>query len=453
MSLMPGQVLQGRYTIQVLLGQGGFGAVYQAHDGRLNQTVALKENLGGDARQFQQEAVLLANLRHPNLPRVSDHFVEPNGAQYLVMDFIAGEDLEARVQQHGALSEADAIRWMTQILDAVAYLHSMGVIHRDIKPANIKIMPSGQAVLVDFGIAKVVQPGMRTMTGAKAVSPGYAAPEQYHGGTDQRSDVYSLGATLYAILVGGDPPDAPARERGIATLTPPRVLNASISVQTDQVIMRAMAVQPQRRFQSAMEMRFALSPVHQAVATVPAGVTQSAATIYAPPIQVAPPAQLKIPSPATPANSHAARSWVSAPSPIVQPILVGSVVGGLLEILSWIPTIGACLAISNLGVPLAVGIWAARRRREWNAGRLTFSTAFWDGVRSGAASSIVPALMTVVIDILSSLFYLPAVAGSDTATSVVAVVVGNLIVFVLRLPVGGILGASGAGVYRAITGD
>jgi len=259
MPLSPGQILQGRYTIQALLGQGGFGAVYQAHDGRLGQTVALKENLGGDARQFHQEAMLLAGLRHPSLPHVGDQTVEPNGAQYLVMDFIAGEDLDARLQRAGALSEAEALRWLDQILDAVAYLHSRGIIHRDIKPANIKITPGGQAVLVDFGIAKIIQPGMRTMTGAKAVSSGYAAPEQYRGGTDARSDVYSLGATLYTLLIAGAPPDAQARERGIATLTPPRQLNASISAQTEQVIMRALAVQMQSRFQSAVEMKQAMA--------------------------------------------------------------------------------------------------------------------------------------------------------------------------------------------------
>jgi serine/threonine-protein kinase len=158
MPLTPGQILHGRYAIQTLLGQGGFGAVYQAHDGLHNQTVAIKENLGGDARQFYQEAQLLASLQHPNLPGVSDYFAEPTGAQYLVMEFIAGEDLDARLRQRGALTEAEALRWLDQILDAVAYLHSRGIIHRDIKPANIKLTPNRRAVLVDFGIAKVLQP-------------------------------------------------------------------------------------------------------------------------------------------------------------------------------------------------------------------------------------------------------------------------------------------------------
>lgn len=166
--LTPGAIVQNRYQVIRLLGQGGFGAVYQARDMRLGQIVALKENIGGDPRQFQQEALILANLRHPNLPRVSDHFIEPNGARYLVMDFVEGEDLESVLQRQGALPESQVLAWFDQILDAVAYLHIHNIIPRDIKPANIKITPVGQAVLVDFGIAKVFQPGQGTMSGARA---------------------------------------------------------------------------------------------------------------------------------------------------------------------------------------------------------------------------------------------------------------------------------------------
>jgi len=278
--LPSGAVIQNRYQVVRLLGQGGFGAVYQARDLRLGQIVALKENIGGDPRQFQQEALILANLRHPNLPRVSDHFVEPNGAQYLVMDFVEGEDLESVLQRQGALPETQVLAWFDQIIDAVAYLHNHNVIHRDIKPANIRITPAGQAVLVDFGIAKVYQPGQMTMSGARAVSPGYAAPEQYHGGTDHQSDVYSLGATLYALLTGGEPPDARALERGTATLTPPRVLNLALSVTAEQIILQAMAIQARQRFQSADAMRRAIKgmtvaptlPTHQP--SIPSSSTQ-----------------------------------------------------------------------------------------------------------------------------------------------------------------------------------
>ena len=264
-----GTLLQNRYRIITLLGQGGMGAVYQAQDLRLGQVVALKENLGGDPRQFQQEAVLLANLHHPNLPRVIDHFVEPNGVQYLVMDYVEGEDLETCVARQGALPEAQVLAWFEQILDAIAYMHSRGVIHRDIKPANIKITPTGQAVLVDFGIAKVYQPGRPTVTGAKAATPGFASPEQYRGGTDARSDIYSLGATLYALVTGQVPPDALALAGRSAMLMPPRMLNSALSVQTEQAIVQAMAILPDQRFQNASAMRRALKVVLFAP-TVPA---------------------------------------------------------------------------------------------------------------------------------------------------------------------------------------
>ncbi len=264
--LTPNTLLQNRYQILVLLGQGGMGAVYQARDLRLNQIIALKENIGGDPRQFQQEALILANLRHPNLPRVSDHFVEPNGAQYLVMDFVDGEDLDAYIKRQGALAEAQVLVWFDQILDAVSYLHSRGVIHRDIKPSNLKITPSGQAVLVDFGIAKVQQAGQYTNTGAKAATPGFAAPEQYVGGTNPRTDIYALGATLYAVLTGIVPPDVRTLLGGSAKLTAPRALQRALTAQTEQVILRAMALQPQQRFESADQMRGALK---RAIASPP----------------------------------------------------------------------------------------------------------------------------------------------------------------------------------------
>lgn len=229
MMLTPGLLLQNRYQIIRLLGQGGMGAVYQANDLRLQRVVAVKENNGGDAQQFQQEAILLANLSHSNLPRVIDHFAESTGAQYLVMDYIEGEDLDTMLTRQGALPETQVLAWLDQILDAVAYLHNHGVIHRDIKPANIKITPSGQAVLVDFGIAKVFQSGRATFSGARAVTPGFASPEQYRGGTDQRSDIYSLGATLYALVTGQTPPDALTLAGRSAMLMPPRSLNSAMS--------------------------------------------------------------------------------------------------------------------------------------------------------------------------------------------------------------------------------
>ena len=224
----------------------------------------MKENLGGDPQLFYAEANILAALHHPNLPRVSDHFIEAPptaaqpGAQYLVMDYIAGQTLEEVVQARRMLTEQDALAWMFQVMDAVRYLHTNRIIHRDIKPQNIIITPDGRAVLVDFGIAKVMQPGRATVTGARGFgSPGYASPEQYTGGTDERSDVYSLGATMYFALTGVEPPSVPQRAGGVA-LVSIRQRNTSVSAKTESAIVKAMELRKDQRFQNIPEIEFSL---------------------------------------------------------------------------------------------------------------------------------------------------------------------------------------------------
>jgi serine/threonine-protein kinase len=266
MPLSTGQTLENRYRIAKLLGQGGFGAVYRAWDMRLNRPCALKENLDLSpeaVRQFGKEAAILANLHHPNLPRVIDHFSIPRQGQYLVMDFVKGEDLQETLDQGGPLPEVQVLPWITQICDALAYLHEQNppVIHRDIKPANIKITPEGRPMLVDFGIAKVYDPTLRTTMGARAVTPGYSPPEQYgRGRTDTRSDIYALGATLYALLTGQEPADSVESLIGATDLTPPRQINPNISVWVSQAILRAMDADPNQRFQLAKEFKAALQP-------------------------------------------------------------------------------------------------------------------------------------------------------------------------------------------------
>jgi hypothetical protein len=265
MTLSVGQVVDNRYRIAKLLGQGGFGAVYQAWDTRLERLCALKENLDSSpemGRQFGKEATILANLKHPNLPRVIDHFAVAGQGQYLVMDFVEGEDLQQMLNRRGPLPEAEVLPWIRQICDALAYLHSQPqpIIHRDIKPANIKIAPDGQAMLVDFGIAKLYDPLLRTTLGARAITPGYSPPEQYgQGRTDVRSDIYSLGATLYALLTGKEPADSVERLIGAASLTPPRQLNPLITESVARVIMRALVADPAQRFQSAGEFKVGLA--------------------------------------------------------------------------------------------------------------------------------------------------------------------------------------------------
>ncbi|HVN15942.1 MAG TPA: protein kinase [Anaerolineales bacterium] len=264
MTLERGTLLHKRYRIVEILGQGGMGSVYRAVDENLGVDVAVKENLFTTdeyARQFRLEAVILANLRHPNLPRVSDHFVVGEQGQYLVMDFIEGEDLRQRMERLGMISEDDAVQIGAAICDALTYLHTRKppILHRDIKPGNVKITSDGHIYLVDFGLAKVVQGSQVTTTGARAMTPGYSPPEQYGTArTDPRTDIYSLGATLYAALSGIIPEDGLARAMDNAQLTPLRKRNTKVSRRLSTAIEKAMAVEPDDRFQSAEEFKKAL---------------------------------------------------------------------------------------------------------------------------------------------------------------------------------------------------
>jgi Tol biopolymer transport system component len=263
MPLNVGEVLRDRYRIDALLGQGGMGAVYHATDLTFNTPVAIKENLEATAeaqKQFAREASLLHQLRHPNLPRVTDYFFIPGQGQYLVMDYVEGEDLGQTLTRRGPLPEAQAVAWIGQVLDALDYLHGRGIIHRDVKPANVKITPQGQVFLVDFGLAKVYDPLLSTTIGARGVTPGYAPPEQYGGGrTDARSDLYSVGATLYALLTGRPPADALDVVAGHAELVPSRLLNPAVSPAVEAAVGRAMQMRAADRFQSAGEFRTALT--------------------------------------------------------------------------------------------------------------------------------------------------------------------------------------------------
>lgn len=264
MTLEQGTLLNGRYRILDILGQGGMGSVYRALDENLGMEVAVKENLFTTdeyARQFRLEAVILASLRHPNLPRVTDHYVLEGQGQYLVMDYIEGEDLRQRMERQGTISEEDAILIGASISDALGYLHSRKppVLHRDIKPGNVKITPDGQVFLVDFGLAKLVQGSQTTTTGARAMTPGYSPPEQYGTArTDPRSDIYSLGATLYAALTGVIPEDGLGRVMDNVQLTPLRKHNPNISRRLATAIEKAMEAFPDDRYQSGDEFRRAL---------------------------------------------------------------------------------------------------------------------------------------------------------------------------------------------------
>jgi serine/threonine-protein kinase len=249
------------------------GAVYRAWDTRLNRPVALKEMIpqpGLDdsmlvqlRQQFEQEAQILATLTHPNLVRVTDYF-SWDGNEHLVMDFVEGESLADLIQREGAQTEAEVVAWADQLLHALAHCHQQGVLHRDIKPQNIIITPEGRALLVDFGLVKLWDPGdpeTRTvMRGAG--TPEYAPPEQYDlgsGHTDPRSDIYGLGATLYQALTGKVPPTATQRMASPDSFVPPRGINAEVSPATEAAVLKALEIAMDHRFQSADEMARALS--------------------------------------------------------------------------------------------------------------------------------------------------------------------------------------------------
>jgi len=265
-AIAPGTLIASRYKIVKLLGEGGFGAVYLAEDTRLGgKRVALKENFTRtkDAQvQFTLEAQLLANLEHRSLPRVTDSFIDSGGRQFLIMDYVEGVDLDERITSSGRpLPEREAVAIILQICDAVAYLHTrkpQPIIHRDIKPSNIKITTQNRAVLVDFGIAKIYHPRKGTAKVAKAITPHFSPPEQYGGTTDSRSDVYALGATLYALVCAAVPPDAMDRLVNQTPLRPPSVINPAISPALEQIILHALELDANRRFPNANHMAAAL---------------------------------------------------------------------------------------------------------------------------------------------------------------------------------------------------
>ena len=255
MDLKPDTILKERYRIIKELGQGGMGSVHLAWDQTLEIQVAVKRNFNPASEsvtQFMKEAQLLAALRHPNLPRVTDYF-QIGDEQYLVMDYIPGNDLDQCLVEEGSQDIKRVISWCSQLNDALNYMHNQDppVIHRDIKPANIKLTTEGKAILVDFGIAKVDKLQAVTATGASGYTPGFAPPEQYgQGHTGPFSDQFSLAATMYALLSGRKPADSIERVLGKAIITPLCDLNPHIPRNISDAILKAMSLQTSDRFES-----------------------------------------------------------------------------------------------------------------------------------------------------------------------------------------------------------
>lgn len=276
--LNSGTILWSRYRILDLVGQGGMGAIYQAEDLRLEgrlcaikevvpDTDASKEYREQSQAAFHREASILARLDHANLPKVSDFFLF-NGRNYLVMDFVPGQDLREIIENSrhkGTFTPEDKVLiWAEQLLGALEYLHHQdpSVLHRDIKPSNIKLTPTGTIKLVDFGLVKLLQPDdNRTITVLQGRATIQYAPLEQIGGdtghTGVRSDIYSLGATLYHLLTNEPPPDAKTRyiQAGKQARLSIRNINPNVSPQTEQAILHALGLHPEERPGSVQQFR------------------------------------------------------------------------------------------------------------------------------------------------------------------------------------------------------
>lgn len=283
--LEPGTVLAQRYTIIKPIGRGGMGAVYLASMQALGgKKVAVKEmelyghkpsELEAALKQFQTEATFLANLDHANLVSVSDFFTEGN-RYYLVMAYVDGETLDQKMRRQGqAFGWTQVREWALTLCDVLHYLHSCTppILFRDLKPSNIMVDGNGTLKLIDFGIARLGEDGSKTSTFLQGTgTSGFSPIEQYggSGSTDVRSDVYSLGATIYLLLTGQVPPDAVSRLSG-KSIQPPSLLRPELNHAVDAVILRAMAQLAKDRYTSMEEMRRALDqvPATSAVAAPP----------------------------------------------------------------------------------------------------------------------------------------------------------------------------------------
>ncbi len=266
-------MIQNRYLVVQPIGKGGMGEVYLAVDQRLGSAVALKRTFFNEdealGNAFEREARILARLRHPVLPKVIDHFIE-NNDQFLVMEHISGDDLAKRLETANKPFPLSWVMfWADQMLDALNYLHSHEppIVHRDIKPQNLKLTDENHIVLLDFGLSKdfdTSSAGALNSASVAGYSPHFASMEQIRGtGTDARSDLYSLSATLYQLMANQSPVDALSRADDLLggktdPIIPLNDLNPEISPAISDVILKGVAIRQDGRFSTAAEMQKAL---------------------------------------------------------------------------------------------------------------------------------------------------------------------------------------------------
>ncbi|MFP3854664.1 MAG: PQQ-binding-like beta-propeller repeat protein [Anaerolineales bacterium] len=283
--LQAGVTLQDRYLILGVVGTGGMGSVYKGRDlhfPNVTKLVAVKEmiNMATDpnmhemvVRNFEREADLLATLSHPSIPRIYDYFTQERSS-YLVMEFVEGKDLEAILREtDDLLPEEQVVGWAIELCDVLSYLHShkpQPVVFRDMKPSNVMVDQHGHIRLIDFGIARVFQPGEKgTMIGTE----GYSPPEQYRGEASPAGDLYALGATLHHLLTHRDPRSEPPfsfAERPI------REINPEVSPEVEAVIDASLSYDPKDRFQDADSMKEALTTAAKETGILPSGKDASA---------------------------------------------------------------------------------------------------------------------------------------------------------------------------------
>ncbi|HEV7701379.1 MAG TPA: FHA domain-containing serine/threonine-protein kinase [Pyrinomonadaceae bacterium] len=294
-TLSEGSLLNSRYKIGRKIGGGGMGAVYIAEDQNLGGVErAVKEMVQSSIEEeqqrkaiedFRRESMILSSLDHPSIPTIYDYFFdESQGRFYLVMKYISGGDLSGRLRATpaGRIDERAVTDWAMQITDVLAYLHGLPstIVYRDLKPSNIMLDGNtGRVMLIDFGIARAINAEEKGVTAVGTM--GYAPPELFSGQVEPRSDIYSLGATMFHLLTGADPQNNPLLIFDFQKNPRPRQINPQLSDQMERILMRSVEYNADHRFTSAEEMRRVLSEHMENIkrGAVTYGVTETPAAV------------------------------------------------------------------------------------------------------------------------------------------------------------------------------